>query len=115
MALVPMEFQDTESTVALTMGSNVSVGAGNCTRYENLLIFNLRLEISGTIAGNGAVIATLPSGCRPSDTVSINLQAKYNNTDGMFTFKIYSNGNIQSNIGSGTLSGNIYFNNVVCI
>lgn len=67
---------------------------------------------SSGIAGNNAVLATLPEEMRPQTTQTIICGGTYNNNVGMFTCKINTSGELYTSTGGSRFTGSLYFPNI---
>lgn len=89
--------------------SNLSVTLiGKCVRIDGAI------TISTSAAGTGAVLVqNIPSSCRPTQSKSFRAWGTYNGTQSWYTLAYQANGTITTNIGGGTLTGNLFFPSVI--
>lgn len=67
---------------------------------------------SNGIAGNGALLATLPDAMRPLTQQTIIVGGTYNNNVGMFTCRIDTTGEIYTSTGGSRFTNSLYFPNI---
>ena len=104
-----------DGSASFSSASGITANNVYLKRSGNICVLRTRLEISGTVAGNNATIATIPDGFRPSSTLSVSVYATYANTNGFFTMVINPSGQIITATGSKTFSSYIFFDLVYMI
>lgn len=97
----------TRETGTCTAGTNITLNDVVVEKSGNVCVLHGVLSITGTVAGNNAVVLTIPSGFRPSSALYVRLWATYGGTLGLTKFYIGSNGSLVSNRGNSTLSDTI--------
>lgn len=108
----------TKKTTTLTVPNNQYsvVSYNQVEKSGNIVIVRFGGNLSSTIAGLNALIATLPEGYRPSSTAEVQIFTNYaQTTPSIYHATIYTDGTIKTNIGGSTVSDRMYINVMFCI
>lgn len=97
-----------DGSSSFTPGSGITPYYVYLKRTGNVCVLRGRLSIDSSIAGINATVGTLPDGYRPAEIVRAYMYSTYANTNGYFQFRINPSGEMLTEIGSSTLTGNIY-------
>lgn len=96
---------------SLTLNTdNTNGGDLHARIYGNFMYISGYVNCNGSIAGSNAVLGTFPSDYKPSGDINFLAFANYNNTGlqpRMMRYK--ASGELVTQVGSGTLSGQIFF------
>ena len=97
------------ANIAYPANTYSSIYTNNIRKSGNVATINFNAALSGTLAGSGAVVCTLPEGYRPSSSSIIGIYTTYGggSTKEFYTGTLSTNGNITTNIGSLTISGSV--------
>lgn len=90
----------------------VTESAAKYSKYGRVGIIAGYVYSSSGIAGNNALLATLPDAMRPLTPQTIICGGTYNNNIGMFTCRIDTNGEIYTSTGNARFTGSLYFPNI---
>lgn len=94
--------------------TNTTAGDLHARVFGGLMYISGYLTLNGSISGSNTVLGEFPSGYHPSADFNFMAYANYNSTGDSFRMmRLKSNGQLVTQVGSGTLTGQIIFPNIV--
>ena len=99
----------------VTVAQNVTINEMVCQKAGNIVTLNGAVTLTGSFAGKDALLFTLPVGFRPSSLVEFFTYSTYNGTNGMFHFRVKTNGEVVTQVGAGNVTGVVFINLSFCI